>query len=64
MADEARRRPQRQWISMLFRCCNVYQRIYLDKRGASYTGWCPRCMRKAQVRVGPGGTDCRSFTAD
>lgn len=46
-----------------FECCRVYQRVYRNKLGTAYVGWCPKCARKIEVGIGPGGTDCRSFTA-
>jgi hypothetical protein len=54
----------RRWIGVRFDCCSVYQRIYKSKDGLSYRGRCPRCLREVHVRVGPGGTDTRFFTAE
>ena len=53
----------REYISIHFRCCNVYSRIYKNKAGTAYVGWCPRCMRKAEAKVGKNGqgTDQRIF---
>jgi len=53
----------RSWISVYFKCCRVYQRVYRDRDGMAYTGWCPKCGRKAVVKISPLGTDSRFFEA-
>ncbi|PWB70218.1 hypothetical protein C3F09_09390 [candidate division GN15 bacterium] len=58
------RRPSRPFIGILFRCCHVYARIYLNASGTAFVGWCPRCARKAEVKVSPQGAETRFFEAD
>lgn len=53
----------RRFIGMNFACCSVYCRIYLNKEGTAYLGHCPKCSRRVTVKIGPGGSDQRFFTA-
>ena len=53
----------KKYIGILFECCNVYRRIYINKDGNAYEGRCPLCYGKAKVVIGPQGTDQRIFKA-
>lgn len=55
----AGRRPH---LGIHFRCCNLYGYIYKNKAGTAYVGWCPRCLRRLEVKISPnGGSPQRIF---
>ena len=54
---------KRKFLGVVFQCCKVYARVYVNKDGTAYTGRCPRCGRGLEMKIGPHGTDTRFFTA-
>lgn len=55
--------PGKNFIGIMFTCCNVYARIYKNKEGTAYVGRCPRCMRPVRIKIGEGGVEARFFKA-
>ncbi len=53
----------RPWLGIHFECCNVYTRVYKNKPGTAYVGWCPQCSRRVRLPIGPDGTGARFFSA-
>ena len=51
----------RPYLSVLFECCGVYQRIYKSADGAAYRGACPKCGLPVNFAVGEAGTSARFF---
>jgi hypothetical protein len=63
--ERPRRRTaqERRFVGIRFACCDVYTRVYINRQSTAYQGNCPRCSKPVTVKVGPGGTDSRFFTA-
>jgi hypothetical protein len=53
----------RPYLSVLFTCCSVYQRVYRLPTGEAYRGRCPKCAREINFPIGQGGTGERFFRA-
>jgi hypothetical protein len=55
---------RRKYIGILFECCDVYARVYVNKKKKAYIGWCPKCTHRIEIKIGKGGTDSRFFRAE
>jgi hypothetical protein len=67
-SDGDSRRPSdrqagRPFVGVRFACCDVYNRVYVNRSGTAYGGACPRCGRRVRIKIGPHGSDSRFFTA-
>jgi hypothetical protein len=62
-SDSASGPAGRKWIGVKFECCGAYSRIYRNRQGSAYEGFCPKCTARIQVPIGPGGTNQRMFRA-
>lgn len=54
---------KRQFVGVHFVCCDIYARVYINRDQTAYEGNCPKCAKRVRLRIGPGGTDARFFTA-
>ena len=52
----------RRFVGIKFACCDLYSRIYVNRAGNAYEGYCPHCSKPVRIRIAPGGTDSRFFT--
>ncbi|MBS10326.1 MAG: hypothetical protein CME19_01825 [Gemmatimonadetes bacterium] len=54
---------KRPYIGVLFKCCNVYGRAYLNQKQNAFTASCPRCLSPVRIGVSPTGNKSRFFSA-
>lgn len=55
---------KRRWLAVSWKCCSVYSRIYVNRKGTAYEGRCPKCGKPVRATIGPGGTTARFFEAE
>ncbi len=53
----------RPFLGIIFDCCRVYQRIYLNRKGDAFVGFCPKCGKKVEIKISPHGSSDRFFRA-
>ena len=53
----------KKFLGIMFECCNIYRRIYINKEGNAYEGRCPKCFGEVKIIIGPGGSEKRIFRA-
>ena len=63
MAVEEKDERGRPFVGIMFECCNVYVRLYKNKKGDHYAGHCSHCLRPLRLPIGEGGSDNRFFRA-
>ena len=61
--DTGQGRSGRRFVGVKFVCCSTYARIYINRKETAYEGCCPKCSRPVHLKIGPGGTDQRFFSA-
>lgn len=58
MEKKGKKRP---YLGVMFKCCKVYSRIYINKQETAFVGWCPRCARQMRVAISPDGSTSQFF---
>ncbi len=53
----------RPWLSVHWKCCGAYSRIYRNRAGDAYAGACPRCGKPVRAAIAANGTHTRFFEA-
>ena len=56
-------KKSRRFEGVTSACCDVYARVYVNQEKTAYEGNCPRCAKRLILKIGPGGTNSRFFTA-
>ena len=60
MSENTKKTP-RPFVGIMFKCCKVYSRIYLNKNRDAFIGWCPKCGKKVTLKISPDGVDSQFF---
>ncbi len=55
---------KRRFLSVWYRCCHVYGRMYRNAEETAYLGRCPGCGAPVRALIGPDGTTGRMFRAE
>jgi len=53
----------RPWLAVNWKCCSAYSRVYRNRSGTAYEGYCPKCGKALRVKIGENGTSHRFFEA-
>lgn len=53
----------RRFISVIYRCCNTYGRLYPDAKRSRFEGRCPKCGTHTEARIGRDGSTRNCFEA-
>ncbi len=55
---------ERYWVSVFYRCCHVYQRVYFSQGAQEAQGRCPRCLGEVNFRITEDGDHARFFATE
>ena len=58
------RSSKRKFLSIYWKCCHVFSRVYKNEGLNQYQGYCPKCNRKLIVPIGKDGSNRRIFIAE
>ena len=62
--EKNEKNKSREFIGVRFKCCNKYSRIYKNKKGTAFVGWCPKCARKIEFKISKDGSKDRFFEVE
>ena len=57
-------RKKKPFVGVIFKCCHIYSRIYINKQGTAFVGWCPKCGAKMEILISPTGSKSNFFIAE
>ncbi len=59
-----RKEEKKKFISIYWKCCHVFSRMYRNSSGTGYDGFCPKCHVFLHVPIGKDGIHQRTFIAE
>ncbi len=59
---KVRSMKKRDFLGIVFECCKVYGRAYINDSKTAYTGNCPKCYKPVEIKIVEyGGSRDRFF---
>jgi hypothetical protein len=53
----------RKWVGVMYTCCHVYGRAYMNDQNTAYLGQCAKCGKRLMSKISKHAPKGNFFTA-